>query len=135
MTPWTIWSMEFSQPEYWVGLPWPPPGDLPNPEIKPRSPALRWILYQLSHKGSPRILEWVAVSFSRRFSQPRDQTQVSRITGGFVTSEPAGKPKWLVICKPGFENRSDSSLCYAVTCENIDSVSSNQNLPPKFSTH
>ena len=33
--------MEFSQPEYWVGLPWPPPGDLPNPEIKPRSPALQ----------------------------------------------------------------------------------------------
>ena len=32
-----------------------------------------------------RILEWVAFPFSRGSSQPRDQTQVSRITGGFFT--------------------------------------------------
>ena len=34
-------SMEFSRPEYWSGLPCPSPGDLPNPEIEPRSPALQ----------------------------------------------------------------------------------------------
>ena len=85
--------MEFSRPEYWSGQPFPSPGDLPDPGIKPRSPALqadslpaeppekpkntgvgslsflqwifltqesnqgllhrRWILYQLSHQGSP----------------------------------------------------------------------------------
>ena len=33
-----------------------------------------------------RILEWVAVPFSRGSSQPRDQTQVSHIAGGFSTS-------------------------------------------------
>ena len=33
-----------------------------------------------------RILEWVAILFSRRSSQPRDQTQVSCIAGGFFTS-------------------------------------------------
>ena len=33
-----------------------------------------------------RILEWVAFSFSRGSSQPRDQTQVSRIAGEFFTS-------------------------------------------------
>ena len=33
-----------------------------------------------------RILEWVAVPFSRGSSQPRDRTQVSRIAGGFFTS-------------------------------------------------
>ena len=33
--------MEFSRQEYWSGLPFPSPGDLPNPEIKPRSPALQ----------------------------------------------------------------------------------------------
>ena len=33
-------SMEFSRQEYWSGLPCPPPGDGPNPGIKPRSPAL-----------------------------------------------------------------------------------------------
>ena len=41
------------------------------------------ILYQLSHKGSPRILEWVAYTFSSRSSQPRDQTGVSCIAGRF----------------------------------------------------
>ena len=45
--------MEFSKQEYWSGLPCPPPGDLPNPGIKPRSPALWAVLYHLSHQGSP----------------------------------------------------------------------------------
>ena len=34
-------SMEFSRQEYWSGLPWPCLGDLPNPGIIPRSPALQ----------------------------------------------------------------------------------------------
>ena len=33
--------MGFSKPEYWSGWPFPFPGDLPNPEIEPRSPALQ----------------------------------------------------------------------------------------------
>ena len=33
--------MEFSKSEYWSGWPFPFPGDLPNPGIKPRSPALQ----------------------------------------------------------------------------------------------
>ena len=33
-------SMQFSRQEYWSGLPFPPPGDLPNPGIKPASPVL-----------------------------------------------------------------------------------------------
>ena len=53
--------MEFSSPEYWSGQPFPSPGDLPNPGFL----HCRWILYQLSHEGSPRILEWVAYPFSR----------------------------------------------------------------------
>ena len=43
----------------------------------------RWILYQLNHKGSPRILEWVADPFSSGSSQPRNRTGVSCIAGGF----------------------------------------------------
>ena len=44
-TPWTVAymaspSMGFSRQEYWNGLPFPSPGDLPDPGIKPRSPAL-----------------------------------------------------------------------------------------------
>ena len=45
-TPWTVAyqappSMEFSRQEYWSGLPFPSPGDLPDPGNKPRSPALQ----------------------------------------------------------------------------------------------
>ena len=45
-TPWTIAhqappSMGFSRQEYWSGLPFPSPGDLPNPGVKPGSPALQ----------------------------------------------------------------------------------------------
>ena len=45
-TPWTVayqgpQSMEFSRQEYWSGLPFPSPGDLPDPEIKPGSPTLQ----------------------------------------------------------------------------------------------
>ena len=44
LTPWTIahqapLSMEFSRQEYWSGLPFPSPGDLSDPGIKPRCPA------------------------------------------------------------------------------------------------
>ena len=44
--PWTVacqapQSMEFSRLEYWSGLPFPSPGDLPNSGIKTRSPALQ----------------------------------------------------------------------------------------------
>ena len=44
--PWTIacqapLSMGLSRQEYWSGLPFPIPGDLPNPGIEPRSPALQ----------------------------------------------------------------------------------------------
>ena len=45
-TPWTVAhqappSMEFSSQEYWSGLPFPSPGDLPDPGIEPGSPALK----------------------------------------------------------------------------------------------
>ena len=46
----------------------------------------RWIPYQLSHKGSPRILEWVTYHFSNRSSWPRNWTEVSCITGRFFTT-------------------------------------------------
>ena len=46
----------------------------------------RWILYQLSHQGSPRILEWVVYPFSSRSSRPKNRTGVSCIAGRFFTS-------------------------------------------------
>ena len=52
----------------------------------PGLPHCRQILYQMSHKGSPRILEQVAYPFSSRSSQTRNQTQVSSIAGEFFTN-------------------------------------------------
>ena len=57
VTPWTIarWAplcMEFSRQEYWSGLPFPTPGDLPNPEIEPMSvvsPVLAGRFFTMSH--------------------------------------------------------------------------------------
>ena len=46
----------------------------------------KWILYQLSLKGSPRILEWVACPFSSGSSRPRNRTRVSCIAGRFFTN-------------------------------------------------
>ena len=54
--------------------------------LNPGLPHCRWILYQLSHKGSPRILEWVAYPFSSRYSWPRNLTGASCIAGGFFTN-------------------------------------------------
>ena len=50
----------------------------------------RQILYQLSHEGSLRILEWVAYLFSSRSSWPKHWTRVSCITTRFLTTELSG---------------------------------------------
>ena len=52
----------------------------------PGLPQCGQILYQLSHQGSPRILEWVAYPFSSGSSRPRNRTRVSFIAGGFFTN-------------------------------------------------
>ena len=45
--------MEFSSQEFWSGLPFPSPGDLPNSGIEPRSPTLQADAFNcLSHQGS-----------------------------------------------------------------------------------
>ena len=54
-------------------------GMFPIQVSNPGLPHCMWILYQLSHQGSPRVLEWVAWPFSRGSSWPRDQTGVSCI--------------------------------------------------------
>ena len=58
--PWTVVyqappSMDFSRQEYWSELPFPSPGDLPNPGIKPRSPALQADALPSEPLGKPKI--------------------------------------------------------------------------------
>ena len=58
VTPWTVacqapLSMGFSRQEYWSGLPFPSPGDLPNPGIEPGSPALQAGALSSEPPGNP----------------------------------------------------------------------------------
>ena len=62
--PWTVAyqappSMEFSRQEYWSGLPFPSPGDLPNPGLEPRSPALQADALPSELPGKPPSLPLV----------------------------------------------------------------------------
>ena len=58
VTLWTValqapLSMGFSKQEYWRGLPFPPPGDPPNPGIEPPSPALTGRFFTTEPPGKP----------------------------------------------------------------------------------
>ena len=60
MAPWGVahqasLSMGFPRQEYWSGLPFPSPGDLPDLGIKPTSPALAGKFFTTKHLGSPFI--------------------------------------------------------------------------------
>ena len=60
VTPWTVahqapLSMGFSRQEYWSGLPFPSPGDLSDPGIDPRSPALQADALTSETPGKPML--------------------------------------------------------------------------------
>ena len=78
-------------------------GIFPIHGLKPGLLHCRQFLYQLSHKGSPRILEWVADPFSSRSSLSRNRTRVSCTAGRFF-------PNWAVreapICNTGLTTQN-----------------------------
>ena len=93
----------------------------PTQGLNPDLLCCRQILYQLSHQGSPRILEWVAYPFTRGSSKPRNQTRVSCIAGRFFTNwaiseaqqnEKSGTNRyfWKYICNIHDKNVNDSNL-------------------------
>ena len=67
-------SMEFPRQEYWSGLPFPTPEDLPDPEIKPKSPALQGILtvhninYMFLCSELKTVIIWLQLTFVSRHS-------------------------------------------------------------------
>ena len=89
---------DFSQP-HGLSSPWNSPGQntgagnlsllqgiFPTQGSNPGLLHCGWILYKLSHKGSPRALQWVAYPFTSRFFWPRNLTGVSCIAGRFIPS-------------------------------------------------
>ena len=114
-------------------IPWNPPGQdtgvggisllqgiLPTQGLNLGLPHRRRILYQLSHKGSPRILEWVAYPFSRGSSSPKNQTRVFCIAGKFFTNWAIREA--LMPLKPPFNmNTEDIKKWNVATWESIPS--------------
>ena len=100
LTRWEVkWSESRSVLSDSLYSPWSSPGQntgvgslsllqkiFPTRGSNPGFPHCRWTLYQLSHKRSPRILEWVVYPFSSGSSWPRNWTRVSWIAGGFFTN-------------------------------------------------
>ena len=66
-TPWTVaqqapLSMGFSTQEYWSGLPFPPPADLPKPGIKPTSPALAGRFFTIAPSGKTDLSSSITIT-------------------------------------------------------------------------
>ena len=71
---------------------------VPTQGSNPGLPHCRWILYQLSHRGRPVIVEWVACPFSCGSSQSRDWTRIYFIEGEFFTNWAIRKAQDLDAC-------------------------------------
>ena len=73
MTPWTIvhqapLSMGFPRQEHWTGLPFPSPGDLPNPGIEPASPTLEGTFFTTKPPGKPNTTVAILIYNTERFN-------------------------------------------------------------------
>ena len=93
-------------------------GIFPIQGLNPGLPHCRWILYQLSHKRSSWILEWVAYPFSSRSSWPRNQTRVSCISGRCFTSwarREALHYKWAVLKASLYQNIGAQALAFLLS--------------------
>ena len=74
--------MGFSRQEYWSGLPCPPPGDLPNPEIEPTSlmsPALAGGFFTTSTMWEAHFMVWLALNLKNKLSPRCDPGSILTI--------------------------------------------------------
>ena len=75
VNPWTIQSMEFFRQEYQNGQPFPSPGDLPKPGIKPRSPTLQAESLPAEPSGKPKNTGVVSLSLLHRIFPTQESNQ------------------------------------------------------------
>ena len=85
--------MEFSRPEYWSGLLFPSPEDLPNPGIEPRSPALQAdFFYHLRHQEAQEYWSGEPVSSPGDLSDPGIESSSPTLQADSLPAEPPGNP-------------------------------------------
>ena len=90
-------------------------GIFPTQGLNPGLLHRRQILYQLSHQGSPQILECIAYPFSSGSSQPGNRTRVSCIAGGFFTS-------WAIREAPQISRSSYNNIKWCLCVQGSDLV-------------
>ena len=71
-------SMGFSRQDYWSGLPFPSPGDIPNPGIKPESPSLQTGALPSEPPGKPLLME---VLINYYYPHLKEESQLAGGTG------------------------------------------------------
>ena len=114
-------SMEFSRPEYWSGLPFPSPVDLPNPGIEPRSPTLQADSLPDKPQGKPLLLTAAAAAAT---SLQSCLTLCDPIDGS-----PPGSSEMGLGVKP--ERWSQNQVLVSQVC--TESTSDDSSLTPKCS--
>ena len=87
--------MEFSRPEYWRGLPFPSPGDLPNPGFEPGSPALEADSLLSEPQGKLKILK--PIPSPGDLPGPGTEPGFPALQADSLPAEPPGKPQFLCI--------------------------------------
>ena len=84
--------MEFSRPEYWSGEPFPSPGDLPDPGIKPGSPALQADSSLAEPQGKPKNTGVGSLSLLQRiFPTPGNELASPALQADSLPTELPGK--------------------------------------------
>ena len=78
--------MEFSRQLYWSGSPCPPAGDLLNPGIKPRSPALQGDSLPAEPQGKPKNTGMGGLSLFQQIFLTQELNQGLLIAGRFFTN-------------------------------------------------
>ena len=104
-------------------------GIFPTQGSNPGLPHCGQILYQLSHKATPRILEWIAYPFSRGSSPPRNWTGIFCIAGEFFTNwaiseaptymKPSTKHLWISILLQSLEYTLDTILSHQTHLQSL----------------
>ena len=102
---------EFSRQEYWSGLPWPPPGDHPNPGIKPRSSALQADSLPSEPTRKPKNTGVGSLSLLQGiFPTSGIKPGSPALQAGSLPAELPGKPKLIELCRVdllGFDGRDN----------------------------